>query len=78
MVTVQNILVPLTDIDLALAKIAAMDAAFKCPETALERVREEAVQGQPATLPACDMPVTEHRRQHRSGVPSIIDSNPAL
>ena len=69
---------PLTSIDMALTEIRVMQAAFKRLETTLETVRERAVQGRTTILPPCDVPVTEHRREHRSGVPSIIDSNPAL
>ncbi|TBN42687.1 hypothetical protein EYE42_04520 [Paracoccus subflavus] len=62
--------------------IAWMDAAnmfaWVTPERPLEALRERAVQGQSVALPPCTVPITEHRRQHRSGRPPVIDSNPVL
>lgn len=68
----------MTGIDIALAEIRATQAVFRRLESALETLGEGAIQGQSATLPPCDVPVTEGRRQHRSGVPSIIDSDSEL
>lgn len=68
----------LTSIDIALAETRALQASFKRLETTLESLREQAAHGQASFLPPCDVPVTQHRREHRAGIPAIIDSNPSL
>lgn len=68
----------LAEIDIALAEVRALKDAFTRLERPLEALRERAVQGQSVALPPCTVPITEHRRQHRSGRPPVIDSNPVL
>ena len=68
----------LTALDIALADTRALQASFKRLETTLESLREKAVQGRPSSLPLCNVPATQHRREHRAGIPAIIDSNPTL
>lgn len=48
----------------------ALDTVGKCEELALQNGL--------GNLPLSDLPVTEHRRNHRSGVPPKIDGDPEL
>lgn len=68
----------LTDIDIVLAEIRAMQAAFTRLEAAVETLCERAVQDQSFVLPPCDVPVTEHRREHRMGPAPKIATDPEM
>ncbi|MDF3606425.1 hypothetical protein PE067_09895 [Paracoccus sp. DMF-8] len=69
---------PLTSIDMALTEISIACASLDRLAHAMTELRQSHLESRLPDLRPCDMPVTEHRRQHRSGVPSIIDSNQAL
>ncbi len=68
----------LTEIDTALAEIAAIRGTMTRLETALKHLRNDLLQNSLSRLPRCDVQPTDHRREHRPGVPGIIDSNPDL
>lgn len=50
------------DIEIALADIRAFKRVLTRLETALESLRETALQDRLSQLPACDAPITAHRR----------------
>lgn len=63
---------PLRDIEAALAEIRAFKGVLTRLETTLQNLREATVQSRLSSLPHCDVPVTDHRREHRMGpVPKI-------
>lgn len=66
------------DIEVALADIRTFKGVLTRLETTLEILREAALQDRLSQLPACDVPVTEHRRAHRMGRVPKIDSDPEL
>lgn len=69
---------PLTLLSVGLSEAKAAQAALYRAITALEEALQQGVQSGLNALPAAIGQASEHRRQHRSGVPSIIDSNPTL
>lgn len=66
------------DFEAALADIRTFKRVLTRLETTLESLREAALQDRLSRLPACDVPVTEHRREHRMGRVPKIDSDPEL
>lgn len=67
-----------SDIEIALAEIGALKGSLNRLEISLKDLLKAGQQQRLTSLPACDVPVTEHRREHRPGVPGIIASNPDL
>lgn len=68
----------LTQIDAALAEIAVLGGTLTRLETALEHLRSVLLQHSLSQLPRCDVPPTDHRREHRPGIAGTIDSHPEL
>ncbi|TRD22548.1 hypothetical protein [Palleronia caenipelagi] len=59
----------------------AFEQGFKALEKAsseLAKIRSAIRQVNIGSLPPCSVPVTEHRRQHKSGRPSKINNDPEL
>ncbi len=69
---------PLRDIEVALADIRVFKGMLTRLESTLESLRETALQDRLSQLPPCDVPVTEHRREHRSGRAPKIPNDPEL
>ncbi len=68
----------LSDIDAALADIGAFKGVLTRLEATLQSLREAALQDRLSQLPPCDVPVTEHRREHRMGRVPKITNDPEL
>lgn len=69
---------PLTDIETALAEVTVQKHSLNRLETSLQNMLKASQRERLDSLPDCDVPVTEHRREHRPGVPGVIASNPEL
>ncbi len=69
---------PLTAIDVALAEMGIASAALERLARALTELRQSQQESRLASLPACDVPVTQHRREHRAGRVPKIDAQPEL
>lgn len=69
----------LTRIDTALAEIAVLRGTLTRLEASLKPLRNDhLLQHSLSQLPRCDVPSTDHRREHRPGIPGTIDSHPEL
>ena len=68
----------LSDIDSTLGEIRALNSAFRRLEATLESMREAALQNRLSRLPPCDVPVTDHRREHRMGPVPKIATDPEM
>lgn len=68
----------LTGIDAALAELKIIAAAFNRLETTLQHLRQASLQVRLSELPPCDVPVTDHRREHRAGPVPRIATDPGL
>ena len=69
---------PLTAIDMALAEIGTATGALERAGRVLAGLRQAQLDSRLSSLPPCDVPVTEHRREHRMGRVPKIDADPAL
>lgn len=68
----------ISDIDAAIAEIETICSGLVRLSDNLKRLRAAAAQKGIADLPDCDLPVTEHRRLHRSGAVPKIERDPEL
>ena len=69
---------PLTAIDMALAEIGIATGALGRLGHALTELQQAQRDRRLSSLPPCNVPVTEHRREHRMGRVPKIDADPAL
>lgn len=67
-----------TDIEIALFEVTLPRHSLNRLETSLKYLLKASQQERLGSLPACDVPVTEHLREHRPGVPGVIASSPEL
>ena len=67
-----------TDIEIALSEVTVLKHSLNRLETSLKDMLKASQQERLTCLPVCDVPVTEHRREHRPGVPGVIASNADL
>ncbi|WP_062560814.1 hypothetical protein [Paracoccus aminovorans] len=69
---------PLAAIDIALAEVGIAASALDRLGRALTTLRQSHLDGRLSDLPPCDVPVIEHRREHRMGRAPKIDADPEL
>ena len=68
----------MTAIDMAIVEIGIASAALDRLGRALTDLRQAQLDSRLSSLPPCDVPVTEHRREYRAGRVPKIDADPAL
>lgn len=68
----------LTGIDAALVDLKIIAAAFNRLETTLQHLRQASLQVRLSELPPCEVPVTDHRREHRADPVPKIATGPEL
>ena len=69
---------PLTSIGTALAEIGIATATLERIGRALAELRQALLDSTLSRLPPCDVPVTDHRREHRMGPVPKIASDPEM
>ncbi|WP_156114359.1 hypothetical protein [Paracoccus sanguinis] len=68
----------ISDIDAAIAEIETICSGLMRLSDNLKRLRAAMAHKAIADLPDCDLPVTEHRRLHRSGAVPKIEHDPEM